>query len=547
MPEEYGLGGGVLQGIGNALVEREKQNLAQSQQMRANLWALHQGIGQDPSATPETRMRALQNLGRIATLKPHDKIPKELTDVSLYMAPPPGYGQQAPSAPPDAFTVSGEPVPSGAPPASVPGVGLHGAGMGGGATGQSIPQPGPGFAPPQYSMQTQSTGEPLAGMSPFAAPTPPAYAPFYTPEEQGQMAAAATSAKTGADERAKLAALGDAVKELRHNGGTDADVALMLGHALPAGLYTPHKIGSGGVLGADLIKSNPGITTAAGVPPDPQQHYDAYTIGDNMYAFPAGASAEKILADISDSHARADWYKARTAQIPYQTAKIIQDMDLNPEKVEISRANAAARWFGPAPASRQSAQYGGDVEDKIDNIEPLVATLAKNGKVSALQGRWEQIWTDKVRAGDPEFANLGTQMDVLAYAVQRMHGFRNVEQARAFINERLNEASDPEQLIGSLEGLRTAARTYESMGQFPPEVQAQMQKALTHGNAVAPKGTERLPPTAPGAPPPPLSAKGAATPGTHQWSISAWQRANPTGDSAAAKAAAQKAGYEVVP
>jgi hypothetical protein len=39
----------------------------------------------------------------------------------------------------------------------------------------------------------------------------------------------------------------------------------------------------------------------------------------------------------------------------------------------------------------------------------------------------------------------------------------------------------------------------------------------------------------------------AAQPQTHSFSLSAWQRSNPQGDANAAKAEAQRQGYQVVP
>jgi hypothetical protein len=88
-------------------------------------------------------------------------------------------------------------------------------------------------------------------------------------------------------------------------------------------------------------------------------------------------------------------------------------------------------------------------------------------------------------------------MDILGKAVMKMHGFRNAEQANAFIAQNLNVGTTPEQLVGSLEGLRTAARTYEAMGSLPPEIQDQMMRAFTGGKNVTPRGTEHVSPSAP--------------------------------------------------
>jgi len=387
--------------------------------------------------------------------------------------------------------------------------------QGGDAQGGGTQPSGPMAPPPSPSGVSADTGGGAAGAvasaGPSALPPPPAPpspvqgATAMTPDQMQQATDASQKATAaGATELAKGKAqinLEGAATDQRKKVATEIGLTpgsmeyqeFVATGKFPA-VSRPTSM-SKGVAGDVLDKQ--GVKQVDGSPLDPKGFYDLFQNTDGtQFAVPSGAITGSRVAE---SENRSNWYKERAALVPYQVKKIIQDMQLAPEKMEIARANSMGRWFGPTTASRQSSQFGGGVEDMIDNVEPLIAKLNEQGKISALRGRWEQIWTDKIRSGDPDFAKLGTQMDILAYAVQKMHGFRNPEQAKEFINSRLNEATDNDQLIGSLEGLRSAARNYESMGQMPPEVQDAMEKAFAGGQQVKPKGTERLaPPPKPG-------------------------------------------------
>ena len=242
-------------------------------------------------------------------------------------------------------------------------------------------------------------------------------------------------------------------------------------------------------------------STMTGDPVNQKGLYDIFREPSTgrLWASPSGVGSElqqgnlgMIPAKQEQATALADYYKGRASMIPLQAQKIVQDMQLNPERVEISRANSLGRWFGPTSASRQSSQFGADVEDKIDPVEQSISKLAQSGKIDPFVGRWQNFLAKDVRAyNDPDVSNLRMQMDVLSKAIMKMHGFRKAEEADKLLAQGLNVGSSPEDLFGSLEGLRTSARTYETMGQLPPEVQQSMMSAFAPGKNIAPKGTER--------------------------------------------------------
>jgi hypothetical protein len=479
--------GGLLQGFAQSYNAARQRRLdfdtQQRHQLASTLLTLY------PQAKPEAQADIAQRVLQIYSTPLGKKMDKGLSDIST-LGQSQAQQQGAASAAEVAKTMPGQTAAANA-------------GIAAGApqtTGQIGPQlPGaPSLPLPPSGLALQPPAQP-------AAPAASTYSAWYTPEERAQLQAQAAGATSEAQISGQLEAhLRNFEKFKRDNpNATPQDYMVASGRGLPYGMVRPVTL-SKNVSGADASQAHPDIQTTAGEPVDPKEFYNLVQIGGQTFAEPAGLGAAQTQSGIalnqsrmSELDARKALEQARTGLVPYQTAKIIQDMQLNPQRVQIAKANSFARWFGPTTAARDSAQYAADVEDKIDALQPVMAKLASEGKLEALQGRWETFLTDKVRSGDPDVANLQNQFDILGKAVMKMHGFRNAQQAREFIAERLNAATDVNQLIGSLEGLRSSAQTYEKMAQFPPNVQQELLKAagidVTNGETVKPKGTERLP------------------------------------------------------
>ena len=350
---------------------------------------------------------------------------------------------------------------------------------------------GPKPMPPVPNAPQVSAGVPRALTPAFSpvptTPTPPSVSLFLSPEERAQQEANRARLLNQATVEGQIAGRTPAVNGIE-GLSPEEQGALRLGHPVPYGMMTPHAVGKN-VSGAQILSSYPDAALPNGQAIDPKGFYDITNTAGRVGFIPSGLAADVAQSNIGRNAALTNNLNARTSLVPFQAQRLIQQMQLDPQRVEIARANSAARWFGPTPNARNSAQFAEDVTKKIDDIEPLVGQLNQSGALGPLSGRWSEFLAGKIGSGDPQFARLKSEMDVLSKAVMRMHGFRNAEQANQFIAEQLNGAKDGAQLIGTLEGLRTAASSYQQLAEFPPEIQDQLQRAFTGGRNVRPAGT----------------------------------------------------------
>lgn len=232
-----GFGGEFLQGFAGSYAREHRDRLERNLAQRGQLADL--GLRALEGARPESQLKIITNLGRLVSADPGKKIDKDLMDIGTWLAPPEGYGQQPETPGPQSFTTGSEQVPQGAgmgtqaaPPPSLRGGGMAavpGVGGGGASMGRALAPP-PDSLAPQYRMTSQETGEPLAGTGPFAAPAPPAYSPWYSPEEKSQMASAAEAQSTTTKTRAEREELKRQGEELGLKG---ADLAAYMGGRAP--------------------------------------------------------------------------------------------------------------------------------------------------------------------------------------------------------------------------------------------------------------------------------------------------------------------------
>lgn len=332
-----------------------------------------------------------------------------------------------------------------------------------------------------------------------AIPAPPNYpGPIMSPDQRNEL----ESKKIQAEGAAHIAAYNAGIKSIMdaNPGMSPSDAAMQYrisqggSVAGMSGLYIPHTE-SRNISGAEAKQS--GFTTDRnGQPLNDASHYNLVNIGGRDALVPAGelgaetaqAGIEQKKAQVGELGARAKLETGRAQLLPLQAQKLVQDMQLNPERVAIAQANSIKGWFGPTTLAKDSAQYAADVQTKIDDITPLLGKLNTEGKLGPIMGRWQDFLAGKIRSGDPEISQLKVEFDVLGKAVMKMHSFRNAEQANKFISENLNVGSSFEQLLGSLSGLYTSAQSYRKMADLPPEIQEQIQNALTGGKSVTPKG-----------------------------------------------------------
>lgn len=498
---------GFAEGFANSWGYQKRLELENEIQRRHDLASVYTSTL--PNARPEAQPEILSRLASIYTTPINKKLDKSVTDIQGLFQPPQQFGQgMQMGGTPGPVTQSIGEMPPQQPLALPPGM-------------QGPPQLAPQQPPQVSAAPSTGTVPQLGNLQPPPTSGITNYTPTYQPEERAQQAAYAK----GQEETATLGAFQNAYAnwQAQNPGGSIAEFLAATGKGVPYGAFQPKTL-SMGVVGSQIP---PNTQTFDGKPIDPNGIYDLKQdlITGQPIAYPPSMSSQlgqlrkpEVQAQTANAQARLPGIQAstqlaqgRVGMLPLQTAKLAQDLQLNPEKVELARANSVGRWFGPTAAGRQAGQFASDVEDKIDAVEPLISQLAAQGRLGPLQGRLEDFLAGRIHvAEDPngDIANLRNQLDVLSKAIMRMHGFRSPEEADRFLAQNLAIGSDPELLMGSLEGLRTAARTYEGMAQLPPEIQTQMQKAF--GTTATPQGTNRLtpPPAASSAP----TAKGGAAP-----------------------------------
>jgi len=173
-------------------------------------------------------------------------------------------------------------------------------------------------------------------------------------------------------------------------------------------------------------------------------------------------------------------------------------LGLSQQRIDITAARAAASIYGPTGSSKDRAQSGENVVMALHNdIYPVIQRLQEKGLLGAVMGRWTDLATGKIKStdfgGDPDAAQLATNMDILAKGIMKMHGMRNAEEARKSIAS-WNIGQDPELLWGHMQGVEKAAETYRQMGALPDWLQDKFSGALGVPKDAVPKG---VPPKAP--------------------------------------------------
>lgn len=212
-----GFGGGFLQGLAESYAQGNRMHLETQMAQRKNVWdTLSAAL---PNARPEAQVKIFQKLAGLASTPIHKKLDKSITDFSDLMEPPPGFG------PPggESIKIGGEGFESSignAPEPTYAPVPLTGAGgMHGTARVPTNVEP-----PPVMSTPVQ-TGSPFEiGKTPVVQP--PAYSPWYSPEEQGQIKSHQAAMQAGEAVRQTIAAQRAAGEDLGLKGGDLARYSL---------------------------------------------------------------------------------------------------------------------------------------------------------------------------------------------------------------------------------------------------------------------------------------------------------------------------------
>jgi hypothetical protein len=176
----------------------------------------------------------------------------------------------------------------------------------------------------------------------------------------------------------------------------------------------------------------------------------------------------------------------------------------------VNKAHAGRTWLQlatqQAPDNAPPDQMG---------IMQLIDRLDREGKLGPVASRWEDFLAGKVGAGDPEYAALRAKMGLSTTKLMQAHvGSRG----GSFMLEHFEDLANAKKMdAATLKAGVASEINYVNDVAMLPNARTNQYKSST------------------------------PTPQSHDFSISAWQRANPGGNVAAARVAAVQQGYNVVP
>lgn len=272
---------GLLQGFAqsyrDARIRATEMEVQQRHGLASTLMQLY------PNARPEAQADIAQRLLSIYSTPAGKKLDKNIGDISTLGRAATQAGMSANAAPP---TSSAMPQPTG------------GEGSGVLPPGPPSPLPVAGAGP------APNVGAPMAPPPGIAQPIPPppdlaakgsGYSPLISPDEKNAQAAKAIASQQDATISAQIGARDRYLTA--HPDADPAEVSMALGHTLPMWALNV-KVPIKGVMGADLLASNPEIRTQSGQPIDPKSRYDIGVLAGKQFALPTGIGTANIESQI---------------------------------------------------------------------------------------------------------------------------------------------------------------------------------------------------------------------------------------------------------
>lgn len=132
----------------------------------------------------------------------------------------------------------------------------------------------------------------------------------------------------------------------------------------------------------------------------------------------------------------------------YKLVYVQAGQDVNPNAVNPSGFSTENT---PTAATRNMAEMAKTVLPQMQAVSEEVDKLANS--LGPAVGRWNQLMVNKGGKDYPQFANLDTNLDLLASAIVRTHfGARGGQQYREELRKQFGEAQSPEDLKARIAG-----------------------------------------------------------------------------------------------
>jgi hypothetical protein len=435
--------GGFLEGFANtynqARIRATAQDLDQRHQMAGTLAQLYQG------ARPEAQADIGQRILQIYSTPPGKKLDKKLLDIST-------LGQQGTQAS----------MQQGAQSAGANVQAGQNAAFGGAAPapGAGIPPP-PGGAPPPPVAPAPG---PTAGMAiggPPSIPPPPnlaapssGYSPLLSPDEKSAQAAKYAAAQQEATISAQIRARDEYLQA--HPGADPTEVSMALGHQLPMWALKTQVL-SRGVLGSDIIKSDPSMRTVAGGELDPSARYDIGTSGVSKFALPTGVGTETAL---SNEKLKENKFTAALDQfrVTDQYRKWKEQLDID-TRTRIAQMHLDATVNKAPAAMMQTAVFSKGGLERIQDAETAMSDLEAKGVMGSLPANKVQDWIFGKGLVDPslppdvrkEIGQLRAALGYTSSAAMRAHTGRTSQEIYEDFKTRLGPGQDWSALRGAID------------------------------------------------------------------------------------------------
>ena len=142
-----------------------------------------------------------------------------------------------------------------------------------------------------------------------------------------------------------------------------------------------------------------------------QQGAGQRTTATNQSREDIAAGNNETKEDIATQH-------SKDVQSRLQTQRTIADAN-NKVRQEIASARVNAAGNKLAPQILKQAQTAQTILPQLDKLEAQTYQVAE--QLGPLAGRWNDLWTNKIGAPNPEFANYMAQMTFLESAVTLAH------------------------------------------------------------------------------------------------------------------------------
>ena len=120
----------------------------------------------------------------------------------------------------------------------------------------------------------------------------------------------------------------------------------------------------------------------------------------------------------------------------------------------------------PTGATRSRGQFAEAIMPSIDSAKQEVQKLGS--QLGPMNGRWYDMYVNKVGAYGPQFSQLQTNLKNIGTAWMRLHA--NSEGARTEFEGLLRSSRDPANLIANLNAIQSQARDYTIEGKGRPDL-----------------------------------------------------------------------------